>query len=348
MKTQIPYIMSDTSITVLLNNKCHIIDISSPEFIGVRDAVRDQDWARVERTIDRAAAINAYGKGKVVVKDGTVLYNGKPLHNALTTKMLNMMNQGFNITPLVNFLDRVMLNPSSTAVEELYLFLESGHIPISPDGYILAYKAVRHDYKDYHSGKFDNSVGSKHEMPRNQVDDNRHNTCSHGFHFCSLSYSKQFLRSGGHLMIVKIDPADVVSIPSDYNNTKGRTWKYEVVGEYAVTDKNYGDFTDKEVVNTYSPDYQEDEEDTTRYTLLSDGEEYYTYPAQDDVLIDMHTWVYSCIRTELLKKLTREEFDDLVAMKFIEYKQRNADGQFLNAYVLTDLGKEYVNKAGLV
>jgi hypothetical protein len=34
-------------------------------------------------------------------------------------------------------------------------------------------------------------------------------------------------------MIVKINPADVVSIPSDYDNTKGRTWRYEVVGEIA-------------------------------------------------------------------------------------------------------------------
>ena len=32
-------------------------------------------------------------------------------------------------------------------------------------------------------------------------------------------------------MIVKISPADVVSIPSDYNNAKGRACKYEVIGE---------------------------------------------------------------------------------------------------------------------
>ena len=33
-------------------------------------------------------------------------------------------------------------------------------------------------------------------------------------------------------MIVKINPKDVVAIPADYNNTKGRTCRYEVVGEY--------------------------------------------------------------------------------------------------------------------
>jgi hypothetical protein len=33
-------------------------------------------------------------------------------------------------------------------------------------------------------------------------------------------------------MIVKINPADVVSIPSDYNNAKGRACRYEVIGEH--------------------------------------------------------------------------------------------------------------------
>jgi hypothetical protein len=32
-------------------------------------------------------------------------------------------------------------------------------------------------------------------------------------------------------MICKVNPADVVAIPNDYNNTKMRVWTYEVVGE---------------------------------------------------------------------------------------------------------------------
>lgn len=32
-------------------------------------------------------------------------------------------------------------------------------------------------------------------------------------------------------MVLKINPQDVVSIPTDYNNTKGRCCKYTVVGE---------------------------------------------------------------------------------------------------------------------
>jgi hypothetical protein len=40
--------------------------------------------------------------------------------------------------------------------------------------------------------------------------------------------------SDSRVVIVKIDPADVVSIPSDYNGAKGRACRYEVIGEMGV------------------------------------------------------------------------------------------------------------------
>ena len=71
-------------------------------------------------------------------------------------------------------------------------------------------------------------------MERNKVDDNQNNTCSSGLHFCSKEYLSHFGGSDSRTMIVKINPADVVSIPTDYNNSKGRACKYVVVGELGV------------------------------------------------------------------------------------------------------------------
>jgi hypothetical protein len=78
----------------------------------------------------------------------------------------------------------------------------------------------------------DNSVGKIVEMERNEVDDNKDNTCSSGLHFCSESYLKSF--GGSRTVIVKINPRDVVSIPTEYDNAKGRACRYEVVGEVGV------------------------------------------------------------------------------------------------------------------
>jgi hypothetical protein len=126
-----------------------------------------------------------------------------------------------------------MENPSKRAIDELANFLDVGGLPITTDGHFLAYKNVRSNYFDIHSGKFDNSVGKVCEMKRNQVCDDKDLTCSSGLHFCSIAYLPHFSdASGGHTMVVKINPKDVVSFPTDYNNTKGRTCRYEVVGEY--------------------------------------------------------------------------------------------------------------------
>jgi len=88
-------------------------------------------------------------------------------------------------------------------------------LPVTDNGNFLAYKAVRADYTDKHTGKFLNTIDSVLEMPRNKVDDNKENGCSYGFHAGSVDYAKDFMDRDGHLMLVEINPADVVSIPTD-------------------------------------------------------------------------------------------------------------------------------------
>jgi uncharacterized protein YerC len=44
------------------------------------------------------------------------------------------------------------------------------------------------------------------------------------------------LGGGNHLMVVKVNPRDVVSIPSDYNNAKGRACEYLIYDEIVNTD----------------------------------------------------------------------------------------------------------------
>ena len=173
----------------------------------------------------------------------------------MSRRMVQMLQEGFSIEPLVNFMDNLMQNPSHRSVNELYGFLEKNNLPITPDGHFLAYKRVRDNYFDVHSGTMDNSVGKIVEMPRNEVDDNANNTCSSGLHFCSQEYLTSF--GGDRTVIVKINPRDVVSIPNDYNNSKGRACRYEVIGEVGVRrEDEEQDFTAavQENANTVLPD----------------------------------------------------------------------------------------------
>jgi len=237
-----PYIMSERSLTAFIDGRSYTVDNTHANWDKIVLAVKHEQFDAIPKLIDLGKAITEFGEGHYVsVKGGVVYYKDKPVHNTLTKRILDMMTQGFDVLPIVTFMDRLHDNPSYRAIQELYLFLETNDLPITSDGHFLAWKKVSHDYKDIHSGRFDNSVGCVCEMPRQEVDDERDNTCSNGLHFCSESYLEHYGWSNDcKVVVVKINPKDVVSIPSDYANAKGRCSRYEVI-------LDQGDFEHKDV-----------------------------------------------------------------------------------------------------
>jgi hypothetical protein len=188
-----------------------------------------------------------------------------------------MLQDGFPIEPLVNFMENLMTNPSKRAVTELYGFLEKNSLPITPDGYFLAYKKVRQNYFDCHTGTMDNSVGKVVEMERNEVNDNKDQTCSTGLHFCSQEYLPHFGGGDSRVVIVKINPRDVVSIPSDYNNAKGRACRYEVIGEVGVNPDDKVEFDKPVQHNANSVKTSPKKGSTDFYRGYTDGYDGNTY-----------------------------------------------------------------------
>jgi hypothetical protein len=221
-------------ITAIIDGTVFTVDTDHSNYQNILQTVRDQDWTKFLDLVDLSRKVRDYAhNSNVEIKDGIIVFDGEPIHNTLTKRVIDFMQQDLPFKPLLNFLCNLMENPSKRAVDELYDFLDVGELPITEDGHFLAFKNVKADYTDIYSGKFNNAVGSICEMKRNQVDEDKDRTCSYGLHFCSIAYLPNFSDSnGGKTMIVKINPKDVVAIPSDYNNTKGRTCRYEVVGEY--------------------------------------------------------------------------------------------------------------------
>lgn len=224
-----PYIVQGSNITVVIGSTPHTINKSHITYQRVLDAIKSGDWELVNDIIEPKKVVIEFGKGNVSVQGETVFWKERELHNALTKRMVSMIQDGFPVEPLIAFMDNLMENPSKRAVNELYGFLEKNNLPITPDGHFLAYKKVKFDYKDCHTGTMDNGVGKVVEMERNAVDDDQNRTCSTGLHFCSREYLDHF--GGERVVIVKINPRDVVSIPTDYNNSKGRACRYEVIDE---------------------------------------------------------------------------------------------------------------------
>lgn len=229
--TKISKILTGSGVTVLLGG-------SAPFTMG-RDhklfeellvALSDKDAEAIEDIIDMANKVETFSQGKVRIVDGEVYVGEEVIANVVADRILELMSLDLDFEYMAKFLENLMLNPSFQSRQELYLFLENGEMPITEDGRFLAYKWVKNDYTDCHTGTFSNKPGCVVKMLRQNVNDDRRQTCSSGLHVCTQHYEK----FGPKLMLVAINPKDVVSVPHDYENAKMRVCEYEVLKELNV------------------------------------------------------------------------------------------------------------------
>lgn len=204
-----------------------------PNFEKVKEALNESASAqKIADLMDTVTKVQAAVEGiheDLVVTRNEILFEGKPLHLSICDRILAIQAAGLPIGPLTRFLSKLLANHHRTAVESLYEFMEKNSVPIMEDGRFMAFKKVRQDYKDCHSGTFDNSVGQIVKIKPWQVDENRDNECSNGLHVCGRRYLPSF--GGDRIVIVAVDPGHVIAVPRDYNASKMRVFRYEVIGE---------------------------------------------------------------------------------------------------------------------
>ena len=230
----VPFMWVDGNLTVILKNKAHQVIPDHTNYKLILEALPTATEDELLELVDIEKAVATFSQGQVSIVSGKVMFEGEEVHGSISKRILEFMSKGLPFEPLVKFLENLMENPSMQSQQELYDFLEHENLPVTEDGCFLAYKAVRSDFKDKWKGTFDNSVGQVCEMRRAKVDDNRKVGCSQGLHAGALNYVANYgsVDAGDNIVIVKINPQDVVSVPSDCDCEKLRTCKYEVVGLY--------------------------------------------------------------------------------------------------------------------
>lgn len=324
----IPYILTAKGISGVLNGRPFVVDETNAIYPAVLKAVQAADVDALKQALDIKATIVAKAKGRLSIQDGAIYVNYASgpvaVHNALTDRILEMVKRSLNVDPMLRYLDNLLDNPSKRAVDELWGFMEACDLPVTEDGHFLAYKRVRSNYKDVHSGTMDNSVGNVLEMPRNMVDEDKNRTCSAGLHFCSYDYLQHF--GGDRIVVLKINPRDVVAIPSDYNNSKGRTCRYEVVDELPVSDylpkirldANYTDKYSVKLNDGIDPedrdeDYLLDEDTSTPTYVDLEGEELHDWEIDDIVTsyqegetVDNLSYLYN-VHASVIEQLLRDQ-----------------------------------------
>lgn len=242
------YAINTEAIILFINGKNIRIektDKKYPKILQVFQLPKEQQESEVE------TILNSVVKAEEVIKEtegfdiqgDEIFYKGEKLPKAFTDKVLSIIADGLPLEHFERFWENLEKNPSSNSVNELIDFLSNKELPLTEDGHFIAYKGVDDSYYSIHgnmntkvltgtvdsSGRIYNGIGEYISVARNQVDDDRNKYCSYGLHAGQLTYSQGF---GSKTVVVKVNPKDVVSVPTDSSFMKCRVCAYEVVSEY--------------------------------------------------------------------------------------------------------------------
>jgi len=230
--------MSGDSITIHYKGVITNIQKTSrpKEFKQVADFIKKGDTEGLIRSYaDIRSSIESYTKNKMSVEDGQLIdkETKKIIPNVIAKKLMALKNSGEDFTPLLRFWNKLKTNPSENSVNQLYSFMEKNNVPITILGDLVLEKGVRQTNDgrlvDEHTRKFDNSIGMVVEMNRKDVVDDPNQSCSAGLHVAAPEYVRDNY-SSSIIVEVIVNPADVVSVPVDYNATKMRVCRYQIMG----------------------------------------------------------------------------------------------------------------------
>ena len=271
-------IITDSTITLIAETGPSVIGKSHPNFYKIKKALLAKNFLEVEEMLDVKNGYKEFSNGLIAVDGDNLIYNGTIVHNVLTQRIVQMIHNGDEATPMLNFLVNLMDNPSEGSIDQLYTFLEHENLPITEDGCFLAYKAINRDYTDKYTGTISNKVGEKVKMPYEEVTADPTKHCSSGLHCGSIEYVRCYgnfktdennEHTGDRLVTIKVNPSAVVSVPEDSDRQKVRVYRYVVHEEI----ENPYDLVPKYEAPVYYDDEgnEYDDEDYDDFESWDDG-----------------------------------------------------------------------------
>lgn len=268
-----------------------------------------------------------------------ILFDGDPIHGEL----VEAIREAFEadnldaLRPIVNFLEKVSTNPALESIDALYRWISNGELTIHEDGDFLAYKGVNRDSEGNavsvssgtafvngveHKGNIPNAIGSVITMPRSVVDARGFVGCSVGLHAGKSSYAFDF--GSGGTILVKINPRDVVSVPTDCGSQKLRVCRYVVLREIeSVLDfRVYREVSPVEDTAPQVDDEEYFEDFADDVVDLEEQEPEKTPPTQEDVVKAVNDSVSQSLKDgrDRLGRFTKESVSKAV---------RDAKGRFI-------------------
>lgn len=234
-----------SSVTAFVGGKTLIATTTHPNFDAILDSLEYgmPTEAQVVGMFDVGVALGQkFDKvsERVSVNAGRIFFDGVQVDDVLAQVTIAFHNEGHSeFERLVRFMEKVEINPNEHSRKNLFNWLATHKFGIAPDGDFIAYKGVREVMGELKSGaqgralvngvvfngQIPNKPGTIIEMPRDQVQHNPGVACSTGLHVANFGFAKGY----GTVLRVKVNPRDVVSVPTDSGGDKMRVCRYKVI-----------------------------------------------------------------------------------------------------------------------
>lgn len=243
------YILSDTFVSVVSDGFPVTIYKQDMRYPRVIDCIKNKDWEGLHTAVSFSKTILSLTHKRVSVKNDTLYYRGEKVNHSLTNKILKYSADGFDVLYLLKFLNKLFRNKNPRSIETLYAYIERYKMPINESGNFLALKAVTSDLKDKWTGTIDNSVGAIPQVKRKDCNTDPSNACSRDTLHCgNINYVKNYARGDDKIILVEVNPKDVVNCPNNCGFEKLQVCKYKVLK--CLGDKNDVMAFDSEFVET--------------------------------------------------------------------------------------------------
>lgn len=237
-------------LTISSGDNVKTIQSDNKDYKNLVDMYKNENFSGLEDYLNGIKPLveNNYKNSGFTVQENVVFINGEPLPTALSNRIVNHANEKLPIDRFLKFWNKLSQNPSATAVRSLYEFMERNNLPLTEDGDLICWKAVRSDWTDKHTGKIKHEIGVPQIEHRRNVDDDVRKDCSFGRHVGSISYVKNFTSFDDHIIECVVNPKNVVSVPEEGRANKIRVCEFlpfkevtsfnEYGEHYTVNDEN--------------------------------------------------------------------------------------------------------------
>lgn len=318
-------------------------------------AVLHNDLVGLESKVDSSKYVSAH-----VSIDGQKVYvDGHEVDEVLEREIFALMSSENDDNDsewqaLIHFVEKLYNNTSEYVRNQFYGWLlyqvKNEKLTLTPSGNVIAYKGGKletvdgeptvlsihqgHGFvngQEYENSYLPNHIGDIVEIPREEVDADPDSPCSIGLHVGTWHYASDFAM--GAVMTVEIDPADVVSVPSDYQCQKVRVCKYRVISltkgilnEVVFDTDPDTDNSDFEIPDEFTGiDYQTQSGEKRHYDfpeIVDEDNDNITIVVDDDVYRTLNKSRVTFVNDDENEVQDSDVPEDFIA---IDYENRNGD-----------------------